>query len=134
MNNGHSDRLMYDDCATAVETRQSLGPFGYRMSRDPWENNNKCIYNEFVAATDVRLVDAESELQNRTRRASKCPTRKYNPNCEKSKNCTSTFDESNPIVYAPEVCSIVRNNLPRPEELGKGFNSNGASLACCNKV
>lgn len=108
---GASTRLQYDDCAYAQELRDSTSPYTYQMFEGKFENCNKCIYDKFYTRYDGDVIDAESELKNITRSYSKCEGKKYNPGCEKSKNCTSTFDKSVPVVYAHEVCPIVYNNL-----------------------
>lgn len=108
---GFSSRLDYDDCAYKKELEQSLGCFEYQINPDMYENCSRCVVDEFPRPFDPKFVDAESELFNITRPASKCPSRKYNPLCKKSSKCTSTYDPSNPVVLAPEVCPIVYNNL-----------------------
>lgn len=129
MNQGSSNRLIYDACYAEIDTKQSTDPFRYAMYQGKHENCNKCIYRKLYHPYD--LVDQESELMNITRPATKCPSFKYNPRCKKSKSCTSTFDKSNPVVLAPEVCPIIFNNIPKVTD--KGFDSRGAVLTCSNK-
>ena len=129
MNSGDSgsfNRLKYDRCATENDTFQATQPFQYRMSMDPYENDGKCVYDKdsFYHPYDNQIVDTESELKGIKRPASKCPQNKYSPNCEKSDSCVSTFDNSVPIVYAQEVCPIVRNNIPRVQGPGYELNMN----------
>ncbi len=124
MNSGESgsfNRLRYDKCAYEKTLFQSTSPMQYRLSMDPFENSNKCIYDKdsFYHPYDEKIIDASSELSGRGRPASDCAQNKYNPNCEKSAMCTSTYDSSNPIVLAPEVCPIIQNNLPKI--LGPGY-------------
>lgn len=90
---------------------ESTSPFQYQMYDGKFENCKRCVYDHYTRPFDGNIVDLESELRNQNRRASKCPSMKYNPQCKKSPECTSTFDESNPVVLAPEVCPIVHNNL-----------------------
>lgn len=118
MNSGDSgsfNRLKYDRCAFEGDTFQSTQPLQYRMSMDPYENDNKCVFDKdsYYYKNDDTIVDTESELKGIKRKASKCPQNKYNPNCEKSDTCVSTYDVSVPIVFAQEVCPIVKNNIPR---------------------
>jgi hypothetical protein len=108
---GFSSRLNYDDCAYKKELEQSLGCLEYQLTPDMYENCSRCIVDEYPRPFNGNIVDAESELYNLTRPSSKCPTRKYNPNCKKSDKCMSTYDSEVPIVLAPEVCPIVYNNL-----------------------
>jgi hypothetical protein len=116
-NIGSSNRLIYDNCAYQKSLYESTSPLVYRLYEGNFENCQKCLHKDFIRPFD--LVDIESELRNQTRFTSKCPQQKYNPGCTKSKTCTSTFDRTNPIVYAPEVCPIVYNNIPK--QCGPGY-------------
>jgi hypothetical protein len=113
-----------DRCAIEKKLYQSVGPFEYRMDSDPFENCDKCTYDEnsFYRPFDDKIVDTESELKGITRAQTRCPQFKYSPTCEKSGTCTNTFDNSVPIVMAQEVCPIIFNNLVRPT--GSGYVSN----------
>jgi hypothetical protein len=108
---GFSSRLPYDPCAYNKQLSESVAPYSYQMYDGKFENCRKCVYDHYTRPFDGDIVDVESELRNVTRWASKCPSRKYNPKCKKSKNCISTYDESVPVVLAPEYCPIVYNNL-----------------------
>jgi hypothetical protein len=116
MNIGGSNRLPYDVCAYQKKLYESTSPLGYQLAEYKFENCTKCRQDKFYRPFD--LVDVESELKNITRLASKCPEKKYNPNCPKSKTCLSTFDPSVPVVLAPEVCPIIFNNIPRMRDVG----------------
>lgn len=126
---GFSSRLPYDPCEYNKRLSESTGPYSYAMYDGKYENKNKCVWDHFTRPFDANVIDADSELSNRTRPASKCPSRQYNPNCKKSGTCTSTFDPSVPVVLAPEVCPIVFNNLRWGNETGirdpKPSNFNG---------
>lgn len=117
MNGGDSggfNRLIYDRCEFEKRTKESTDPLSWRMYPGKYENCKKCIYdNQFTRPFDNDIVDRESELKGISRRASRCGQFKYNPGCKKSAQCTSTFDPSNPIVLAQEVCPIIHNNIPR---------------------
>jgi hypothetical protein len=116
-NFGSSNKLMYDRCAYQKDLSQSTSPLTYRLYEGAYENTEKCKHeNKFYRPMD--LVDVESELKNITRPNSRCPQFKYNPGCVKSQSCFSTFDKSNPIVLAPEICPIVHNNIPRMNHPG----------------
>ena len=108
---GFSARLSYDPCAYNKELSESTAPYSYAMYNGKFENSGKCVYTHYTRPFDGNIVDVDSELKNITRWASNCPTRQYNPKCKKSPNCMSTYDDSVPVVLAPEVCSIVSNNL-----------------------
>lgn len=118
MNSGESgsfNRLRYDTCAYEKELYQSTSQLGYRLSMDPYENENKCVAdkNSFYHPYDDKIIEASSELRGLNRKGSKCAQNRYNPNCEKSDSCMSTFDPSVAIVLAPEVCPIIQNNLQK---------------------
>jgi len=115
-NAGEFNRLIYDNCEYQTRLQESTSPFSYVMYEGKFENCQKCVFDNFYRPFD--LVDIETELQNRTRIGSKCPNRKYDPRCAKSATCTSTFDKSVPVVFAPEVCPIVKNNIPRTTNNG----------------
>lgn len=130
---GFSSRLPYDPCAYQKRLSESTAPYAYSVLPDYYENCQKCVYDKYTRPFDADIVDAESELYNITRPASKCPSRKYNPNCKKSGSCTSTFDHGNVIVMAPEVCPIVFNNLHWGNDTGirdpRPANCKGRRLA-----
>jgi len=115
---GFSSRLPYDDCAYKKELSESVAPFAYQMYDGKFENCRKCVYDHYTRPFDADITDVDSELKNITRRATKCPSRMYNPGCKKSQTCISTYDESAPVVLAPEVCPIVYNNLVWKEGTG----------------
>jgi hypothetical protein len=115
---GASSRLPYDPCAYNKYLSESTGSYTYQMFDGKFENDSKCVYDRYVRPFDNDVVDVDSELTGRTRPVSKCPSRKYNPKCVKSANCINTFDDSVPVVMAPEVCPIVSNNLQWGTETG----------------
>lgn len=116
MSIGESNRLIYDNCAYKKEIFESTSPLLYQMYEGKHENCNKCVSNKFWRPYD--LVDIESELKNITRPNTKCVELKYNPTCEKSNSCTSTFDKDVPVVFAPELCPIVSNNIQKWDSPG----------------
>lgn len=113
MNIGSFNKSRYDDCAYQKDLYESTSPLAYMLYFGAQENCNKCIYDKFYVKYQPEIVDTESELLNLTRPLSKCDQFKYSPTCKRSGLCTSTFDRSNPVVLAPEVCPIVYNNIPR---------------------
>lgn len=117
MNQGSSNRLIYDNCAYAQWVYSSTEPLNYALYMGRNENCKKCKYeNQFWHPYD--LVDVESELRNQTRPASSCGVYKYNPQCKTSKTCMSTFDKKAPVVLAPECCPILEQNIPRRTDPG----------------
>ncbi|AYV78696.1 MAG: hypothetical protein Edafosvirus25_10 [Edafosvirus sp.] len=111
MNIGSSNRQKYDNCAYQKRLYESTSPLKYQLYEGKFENCGKCLYDKFWRPFD--LVDVESELRNQNRPLSQCDQFKYNPNCPRSKMCLSTFDPSVPVVYVPEICPIVFNNIPK---------------------
>lgn len=118
MNQGGSNRLIYDACDYNQRLYESTEPLTFALYLGKFENCNKCRADKFWKPTDPEMVDVESELRNQTRPGTRCGNMKYNPNCEKSKVCTSTFDSTIPIVPAPECCPIVHNNIPKQTHPG----------------
>jgi hypothetical protein len=110
-NTGFSTRLAYDNCAYNKRVRESTSTFAYQTYDGKFENDRKCYYSHFTRPYDQNIIDIESELRNITRPASKCVSKKYNPKCETSSRCISTFSKDVPVVLAPEICPIVSNNL-----------------------
>ena len=113
MNIGSSNRLLYDNCSYQKRLYESTSPLSYQMYQGKFENCHKCLHDKFW--TPYKVVDIETELRNQTRPLSHCDQFKYTPGCKKSNMCMSTFDKNRPVVYAPEVCSILHNNIPKTE-------------------
>ena len=116
MNQGHSNRLIYDKCSYGKQLHESTSPLMYQLYQGKYENCNKCVYDKIYFPYE--LVDIESELRNQTRPLTHCDQFKYHPRCKKSKLCVSTFDKSVPVVPAPEVCPIIFNNIPKQQTPG----------------
>jgi hypothetical protein len=118
---GSSNRLIYDSCAYNRSIKESTSPGEYRLYGGANENCGKCIFENFYMPFDKEIVDVESELLNITRPNTKCTELKYDPRCKKSNLCTSTYDKNRPIVFAPEVCPILYQNIPR--QTSNGFSN-----------
>lgn len=116
MNQGGSNRLIYDNCSYAQWVYSSTQPLQYQLYMGKNENCGKCRHDKFWHPYD--LVDVESELRNQTRPASKCGMYKYNPTCPMSSTCMSTMEPKAPVVLAPECCPIVFNNIPKRKDVG----------------
>jgi hypothetical protein len=109
---GSFNRMTYDNCAYALDLKQSTSPLLYQMSRYKFENCSACTLDgNYYAPFD--LVDFESELKNITRPGSLCNSTKYSPYCKKSDRCVSTFDPSVPPVAVKDVCPVVCNNIKK---------------------
>lgn len=136
MNGGDSgsfNRLRYDRCAYEKDLVQSVEPLQMVMYLGKYENNSKCTYNENNnwRRFDDAIIKAENELKGISRRASNCSQFKYSPNCPLSDTCTSTFDDSVPVVLAQEVCPIIFNNIPKMT--GPGYELDTETL-CSRKT
>lgn len=110
MNQGSSNRLIYDNCSYAQWVYGSTNPLNYQLYMGKNENCGKCLYDKFYHPYD--LVDVESELRNQTRPASRCGAYRYNPN-----NPTQNPPQP-PVVLAPECCSILVQNIPKRTDVG----------------
>lgn len=110
MNQGSSNRLIYDNCSYAQWVYSSTEPLNYQLYMGKNENCGKCRADKFWHPYD--LVDVESELRNQTRPASNCGMYKYNPG-NKVHN-----PEKPPVVLAPECCPIIFNNVPKRTDVG----------------
>ncbi len=115
-NIGGFNRGRYDQCEYTQKTQESVAPLDYRMSIYQYENDGACTMNNKYNSPQS-LVDQESELRNITRLKSKCNNEQYNPACARSDKCTSTYDQSNPVVLVKNVCPVVYTNM-REQESG----------------
>ena len=120
-NFGSSNNLIYDECEYDMKLHESTAPLSYQMYDGKYENCSKCIKGNFYRPYD--LVDIDSELKNRNRPLSNCPKYKYNPNCQKSKMCISTFDKNLPVIQNT-LCPVVTSNIPRVRDVGYRINNN----------
>lgn len=120
MNIGEFNRQIYDPCNYDKKLYESTSPLMYNMMFNKYEHCDKtpCNGQRLYPRFDPAIVDVESELKNITRPLSDCDEYKYSPTCKKSKRCISTFDKSVPVVFVPEVCPIVRNNIPKTTNTG----------------
>ncbi len=109
---GASNRSIYDCCDYSQQLQQSVDPLQYNLYFGAQENCSKCIDKKAWFRQDKQVVDIESELWNITRPLSNCDQLKYNPNCETSPECISTFADNVPRILSPSLCPIVYNNIP----------------------
>jgi hypothetical protein len=108
---GMSNRGINDNCNYQQRLYESVSPLSYDLALYAQENANRCRYDKFW--TRQMLTEIESDLLGYTRPLSQCNQFKYSPNCTKSNMCISTYDKSVPVVYPPELCGIVYNNIPK---------------------
>jgi len=88
-----STNLIYDTRAYEKKLNASVAVGNYNMYAGQFENNSKCrsAFGEFsnygVSLYNGNIVDLESDLIGITRRASLCPSKKFNPQCIGYPNC-----------------------------------------------
>jgi hypothetical protein len=127
-----SNRLIYDDCAYAKKVQESTTPLQYNLYTGQFENCYNCPSDSKSNGTKISNIlpfghraDVESELNNQTRFASLCPSKKYNP-CKSFQGYQYT---------PPEVCKgiyhITPNNLPKWPCVNKGFDETGLGRLSC---
>lgn len=130
---------MYDNCAYKQSVQESTGTLAYVLNPVKYEicGSKKCRMNfGVVGGANVRqtksaLVEVESELLNITRKASRCPGKKYVPKCSKP---NSNDDEGLPC--GPQSLSeqlkdgcYLATYKPKPRNVGYNLPS-----AACPKT
>jgi hypothetical protein len=115
---GASNRQVYDCCKYAQDLKQSVDPLQYNLYFGAQENCSKCIDKKAWFKQDTEIVNVESELWNITRPLSDCDQYKYNPDCQTSDSCISTFSPNVPRILSPSLCPIVYNNIPIQDSPG----------------
>jgi hypothetical protein len=97
-----SNRLMYDTCEYKTRLSTNADTLEYLLDPVRYENCNKCrvelgvVGGTAVSNIQGNLVDLETDLMGITRKASLCPTNKYNSKCATQN--MATCNQSN-IVY-----------------------------------
>jgi hypothetical protein len=79
-------RLQYDQCAFKKSSSDNDHIFALNINSNLAESNNRCfqLYNQNpFASIPSKLIDIESDLTGINRRASKCPSTKFDPNLQK---------------------------------------------------
>jgi hypothetical protein len=115
-----SNRLMYDTCETKTRLNESVGSLEYLLNTSKYENCNKCrmelgvVGGTAVSNIQGNLVDLETDLFGITRKASLCPTKKYNSTCATKNMATCN---TNNIMYnnadgTQQVINTQKNHLP----------------------
>jgi len=101
----------YDPCAVNKFYRQSTGVLDYLLDPNKYYNCNPCrtelglFAGNNVSLSKDNLVNIESDLRNQTRLLSRCPERKYLPQCE---DCPC-----NPgLPCGDEGCQDEKDHLP----------------------
>ena len=134
-----SNRLMYDTCEYKTRIGESVGPLEYMLNPIRFENCNKCrmelglVGGTAVSHIKGNLVDLETDLRGITRKASLCPSKKYQPpcptgdltNCQPRKiniqgnGCSQPRTLDTSMVHLPS-CQMIRYKpvpLPPPMQL-----------------
>mgnify|MGYP006151638935 FL=1 len=130
-----SNKLMYDTCEYKTRLNESTDTLEYLLDPIRYENCNKCrtelglVGGSGVSQIKGNLVDLEGDLFGITRKASLCPTKKYNSACATGdmNNCnnkkivyTDQFGKQQTIdtskVHLPS-CNMIRYKpIPLPPQ------------------
>jgi len=120
-----SNRLMYDTCEYKTRLNESVGTLEYLLDSVRYENCNKCrmelgvVGGTAVSHIQGNLVDLETDLMGITRKASLCPSKKFNSNC-----ATKNIANCNPN-------NIVYNSVDGQQH---SINTNKVHLPSCNMI
>jgi hypothetical protein len=123
-----SNRLIYDTCAYKKSLDESVSPLNYTLYPGKYENCSKCrvefgiVGGNNVSLFSGNLVDLESDLRGQTRVASLCPSKHYQPNCNKLSGNASGIPcgdlESQPKSNNLPGCQMFRYKptVPTPKQ------------------
>jgi hypothetical protein len=118
VNFGHSNRLLYDDCAYYDKVFESVGPANYRLNENRIYNRDGClstlgprsgymgygvsmpVKNQPAVAQAGAMIDIDSILSNRNVPMSKCKRGNVNP-----------IDVTKIKVYNPQICNDFLNPM-----------------------
>lgn len=106
-------RSKYEACAYNKELRQSTSVLDYLLDPNKFYNCNPCrvplgtFGGNNVSLSKENLVNVESELRNQTRQLTRCPEKKYLPQCD---GC----DDNSGLPCGSNDCvdRMPRNDLP----------------------
>lgn len=127
-------RLNSDSCAYTQDIGQSIGPGNYMVKTPTYFDkacvpDNSYIRTSMISATTNlgELADISSELRGITRRASKCPTKKYLPtdenNTQSQFTISDTTDQCNNFLHTEDTlisnpkCTLKERGINRWEWL-----------------
>ena len=80
-------RSQYDSCAYAKDIQESTSPLEYYLFTGKYENCKQCPVGKFTNNLPFGpKTDVESDLFGITREQTRCPEKKYNPNCNPIEN------------------------------------------------
>ena len=131
-----SNRLMYDTCEYKTRLHESVDSLDYQLDPIRYENCNKCrmelgvIGGTSVSHIKGNLVDLETDLMGITRKASLCPTKKFQSSCATKNiaNCKPTnivYKDTNGNQHVIDTnkvhlpsCNMIRYKpIPMPPKL-----------------
>ena len=126
-------RPRYDPCAYSKELDESTSTLNYMLDPNKHYSCNECrvdfgiVGGNNVSRIDGNMVDLESDLRNQTRLYSKCPAKKYlpqcKPNCTTSQTglpCGSRSCQTTPLYHLP-TCKMIHYK-PRIDNIGYEIN------------
>jgi hypothetical protein len=85
MSHRSQTRFIYDNCEFVKRLEESMNPLDWILDDSRYYNRGKCrqevgiVGGTAVSHVKGNLVDLESDLTNRTRAASLCPSEKWHP-------------------------------------------------------
>lgn len=113
------NRLKYDECEQKQYVKETVGPGEYYVNQPLicstcFQDNPSIRIQKSGVSMDGTVdwrfydgpVDVESELRNLTRAASRCPSKKYLPECS---NCGCRFQGQTSGVTVSKLCSDCKN-------------------------
>ena len=118
------NRLKYDACEQKKDLTESMGPGKYQINTpvvcsNCFQDNPRIIDQKTGVSLNSGMewrfyagpIDVDSELKNINKPASKCPSRKYNPDCQ---DCFCA-NQGHPCGQGVVVgCNDKRNPLRKP--------------------
>jgi len=118
------NRLNYDTCEYKQTLAQSIGPGHYQMNTPPISCEPCYPYSPSIRlqrsgnSVDLSkyMIDVDSDLMNITRKASKCPSKKYIPLCPYC-NCSMGETCGQGVGAA---CTSCKDKLKRGQRCGDG--------------
>jgi len=132
-------RSRYDACSYNKELRQSTGVLDYLLDPNKFYNCNPCrtelgiFAGNNVSLSKDNLVNVESDLRNQTRQLSRCPERKYLPECAEGCDCneglpcgSDSCRDREPRDHLP-TCNIIQYP-PRVDHVGYSLKYPGCPV------
>jgi hypothetical protein len=132
MNHRSQTRFIYDNCEFVKRLEESTNPLDWILDDSRYYNRGKCrpvfgiVGGTAVSHVKGNLVDMESDLTNRTRAASLCPSEKWHPtpadgiirNHPTITNANGTVINTN-LVHLPPCQLVAYPKIPLPDPFNK---------------